>query len=60
MIKVIDIADKANTQTPEGHVRRVLGSSDEGTRVEVEIREVDAGKTWRLDRGDRTRVAYVL
>ena len=60
MIKVIDIADKANTQTPEGHVRHVLGSSDEGTRVEVEIREVDAGKTWRLERSDRTRVAYVL
>jgi mannose-6-phosphate isomerase-like protein (cupin superfamily) len=60
MIKVIDIAGKTNTQTPEGHLRSVLGSSDEGTRVEVAIREVDAGKTWRLDRGDRTRVAYVL
>ena len=60
MIKVIDIADKANTKTPEGRVRYVLGSSDEGTRVEVAVREVDAGKTWRLDRSDRTRVAYVL
>ena len=60
MIKVIDIASKASTPTSEGHVRRVLGSGDEGTRVEVAIREVDAGKTWRLDPSDRTRVAYVL
>jgi len=60
MIKVIDIATRTNTPTPEGHVRSVLGSSEEGTRVEVAIREVDAGKTWRLDRSDRTRVAYVL
>jgi mannose-6-phosphate isomerase-like protein (cupin superfamily) len=60
MIKVIDIASKDKVTTPEGHARTVLGQGEEGTRVEVALREVAAGKTWRLDRSDRTRVVYVL
>ena len=59
MIKVIDIASKSRVPTPEGHARTILGG-EEGTRVEVAFREVEAGKTWRLDRSDRTRVVYVL
>ena len=41
MIKVIDIATRTNTPTPEGHVRSVLGSSEEGTRVEPIAMEAD-------------------
>ena len=60
MIKVIDIGSKNPTHTPEGHVRRVLGPSEEGTRVEVAVTEVAPGKTYRLARSDRTQVVYVL
>lgn len=60
MIKVINLASKAKTPTPEGHVRTILGPSDEGTRVEVSVREVEAGKTFRLASSDKTQVAYVL
>ena len=60
MIKVIDIAKKDRVSTAEGHATTILGANEEGTRVEVALREVAAGKTWRLDRSDRTRVVYVL
>jgi len=60
MIKVINIASKARTATPEGHVRTILGQSEEGTRVGVAVREVDAGKTYRVPRSDKTQVVYVL
>jgi mannose-6-phosphate isomerase-like protein (cupin superfamily) len=60
MIKVIQVESKARTPVAEGHVRMLLGPSDEGTRVEVAIKEVDAGKTCRLAPSDRTQVAYVL
>jgi mannose-6-phosphate isomerase-like protein (cupin superfamily) len=60
MIQVIDIARKARTATPEGHVRTVLSPGQDGTRVEVAIGEVDAGKTYRLGRSEKTQVAYIL
>jgi quercetin dioxygenase-like cupin family protein len=60
MIKVIDIGSKNRTSDPEGHVRSVLGPSDEGTRVEVAVRDVEPGKTHHLARSDKTQVAYVL
>ena len=60
MIKVIDSESQPRTPVAEGHVRRVLGPSNEGTRVEVAIGEVDAGKTRRLAVSDRTQVAYIL
>ena len=60
MIRVIDIADKAKMRVAEGHVRNVLDSSEDGTRVHVAIQEVDPGKTYRVARSDRTRVVYVL
>ena len=60
MIKVIDIASKPRTPVPEGHVRTVLDPSADGTRVQVAIRELDAGQTVRISAGDRTRVVYIL
>src|SRR5688572_25179691 len=60
MIKVIDIASKTRTPTPEGHVRTVLGPSENATRVEVAVKEVDPGKTCRLARSQKTQVVYLL
>jgi mannose-6-phosphate isomerase-like protein (cupin superfamily) len=60
MIKVIDIASKAATPTPDGRVRTIIGPSDEGTRAEVAVREVEPGKTCRLARSEKTQVAYIL
>lgn len=60
MITVIDIAGKASTATSEGRVRTVLSPQQDGVRVEVALRDVDAGKTFRLARSEKTQVAYVL
>jgi mannose-6-phosphate isomerase-like protein (cupin superfamily) len=60
MIKVINIESQARTPVAEGHVRQILGPSDEGTRVQVATHEVDPGKTCRLAVSDRTQVAYIL
>jgi mannose-6-phosphate isomerase-like protein (cupin superfamily) len=60
MIKVIDIASRTATPTPEGRARAVLGPAAEGTRVEIVVTEVDAGKTCRLARSEKTQVAYIL
>jgi redox-sensitive bicupin YhaK (pirin superfamily) len=60
VIKVIDIESKAKTPVAEGRVRNILGPSHEGTRVQVAIEEVDAGKTCRLSASDKTQVAYIL
>jgi mannose-6-phosphate isomerase-like protein (cupin superfamily) len=60
MIKVIDIDSRTRNQVAEGHVRTILGPSDERTRVQVSIEEVDAGKTCRLALSDQTQVAYIL
>jgi mannose-6-phosphate isomerase-like protein (cupin superfamily) len=60
MIKGIDIASKNRTPTPEGPVRTVLSPSENGTRVEVAIREIEPGKTSHLARSEKTRVVYVL
>ena len=58
MIKVIDVESQTRTPVAEGHVRKILGPSDEGTRVQVAIEEVDPGKTCRLaaQRPDTGRV----
>ena len=60
MIKVIDVARKSRIPVPEGTVRTILSQSEEATRVEVAIREVDAGKTCRVGPSERTQVAYIL
>ena len=60
MIKVINVESKPRTPVAEGHVRNVLGPSDEGTRVRVAIEEVDPGKTCRLAASDKTQVVYIL
>lgn len=60
MIKVIPLASKTSTPSPEGRVKTVLSRSESGTRVQVAVVEVDSGKTSRLAPGDRTQVAYIL
>ena len=60
MVKVIDVESRTRKAVAEGHLRSILGPSDEGTRVEVAIQEVDSGKTRRLAASDRTQVAYIL
>ena len=60
MIKVIDVADKSRIPVPDGNVRTILSQSEETTRVEVAIREVDSGKTYRVGPSERTQVAYIL
>jgi len=60
MIKVIDIKNKPRIPVAEGHVRHILLPSDDGTRVQVTIEDVDPGKTCRLAPRDRTQVAYIL
>jgi len=60
MIKVIDTKSKAGTAVREGQVKNVLGPSEEGTRVQVSIEEVEPGNTCRLAPSDRTQVAYIL
>ena len=60
MIRVIDIANKSKIDVPEGHVRNVLDTSEDGTSVHVAIREVDPGKTYRIARSNRTQVVYIL
>ena len=49
MITVIDIGSRAQAPTAEGHVRNVLGQAETGTRVSVAVREVEPGKTYRVD-----------
>ena len=60
MIKVINIGSRPTTAIAEGHVRTILGSSQEGTRVDVLVIDVDAGKTYKVAPGERTQVVYVL
>jgi mannose-6-phosphate isomerase-like protein (cupin superfamily) len=60
MIKVIDIESRTRNPVPEGHVRKVLGPSDERTRAQDSIEEVDPGKTCRLAPSEQTQVAYIL
>jgi len=60
MIKVIDTASRNQVPVAEGHVRKILGQVEEGTRVQVAIENVDTGKACHLAVSDRTQVAYVL
>ncbi len=60
MITVIDISNTTRTRTPDGHVTNILGPQNGGTRVEVALRVVSPGQTFRLARSQRTQVAYLL
>jgi len=60
MITVIDIDARARVRVPEGHLRTILGPSDEQTRVQVSVANVDARRTCELEVSDRTQVAYIL
>jgi mannose-6-phosphate isomerase-like protein (cupin superfamily) len=60
MMKVIDIESKPRIPIAEGHARNVLVPTQDGTRVQVAIEEVDPGKTRRLAASDKTQVVYIL
>ena len=60
MIKVIDINSKPRISVPEGSVTNVLDPAHDGTRVQVAIQQVSAGKTRRLGRSEKTQVVYIL
>jgi mannose-6-phosphate isomerase-like protein (cupin superfamily) len=60
MIKVIHSASTAGVPVADGHVRTILGPTEEGTRVRVAIQDVDAGKVHHLSSSGRTQVAYIL
>jgi mannose-6-phosphate isomerase-like protein (cupin superfamily) len=60
MIKIIDTSSRRKTPIPEGNVRSILTPSDDATRVQVAIEEVQPGKTCHISRSDRTQVAYIL
>jgi mannose-6-phosphate isomerase-like protein (cupin superfamily) len=60
MIKVIDIPSKTKASASEGRVTNVLTPSEDGTRVTVAMREVEAGETYRVGPTDKTQVAYLL
>jgi mannose-6-phosphate isomerase-like protein (cupin superfamily) len=60
MIKVIDTQSRPPVAVAEGSLRQILGPSEEGTRVQVAIEEVDASKSCRLSSSARTQLAYVL
>ena len=60
MITVINVENKPRQRVPEGHVRNVLDSSADGTRVHVAIVEIEAGGTHRVPASDRTQVVYLL
>jgi mannose-6-phosphate isomerase-like protein (cupin superfamily) len=60
MITVIDISARTRTPEAEGFVRHVLRPSEHGTRVSVDLRDLEAGKTWRVPAADTTRVVYIL
>ena len=60
MIKVIDVPARTTATTADGRVRYALNPSEDGTRVSVAVRDVDAGKTYHAPRSDKTQVVYVL
>jgi mannose-6-phosphate isomerase-like protein (cupin superfamily) len=60
MIKVIDVAAKTTATTPDGRVRYGLNPAEDGTRVSVAVRDIDAGKTYHAAPSDRTQVVYIL
>jgi len=60
MIQVIDTATRPRTRVADGHIRNVLEPSEDGTRVHVAIKELDAGQTSRIAAGNRTQVVYIL
>jgi mannose-6-phosphate isomerase-like protein (cupin superfamily) len=60
MIKVINIESRNRIPVAEGHIRKILGPAEEGTRVQIAVENVDPAGTCRLAPSDRTQVAYIL
>jgi len=60
VITVRNIDSKPRISVPEGYVRNILSTADDGTRVHVAFENVNPGKTCRLTPSDRTQVLYIL
>jgi quercetin dioxygenase-like cupin family protein len=59
MIKVIDTKSRNKTPMPVGTVRHILSPSNDATKVQVAIEEMDPGKEWRVPTSDKTQVVYL-
>ena len=60
MIRIINVESKPGTPIAEGRVRNILDPSEDGTRVQVAVEDVDPGKTRVVGPSARTQVVYVL
>jgi mannose-6-phosphate isomerase-like protein (cupin superfamily) len=60
MIKVINIESLTRIPVAEGHLRKILGPAEEGTRVQIAIENVDPGRACGVAASARTQVAYIL
>lgn len=60
MITVIDVAQTARTQVLAGHTRTILGPTATGTRAQVAITDVEAGKACEVTASADTQVIYIL
>ncbi len=60
MIRVVNIESKPSTPIAAGRASNMLDPSEDGTRVQVAIEDIDPGKTRRLAPDARTQVVYLL
>ncbi len=60
MIRVIDTASQAGVPGPDGRTRTVLSAAGTGTRAQVVIADVDAGKAYHVAASGQTQVVYIL
>ena len=59
-ISVLEIGRRPKVSMQEGYAWTVLSPAEDGTRVDVSLREIDRGCTHEIRSGDRTHVAYVI
>jgi quercetin dioxygenase-like cupin family protein len=59
VIRVINTSGLTKTPIPEGNVRKVLTPSDDATKVQVAIYEVEPGQSHHVPPCDHTQVIYV-
>jgi mannose-6-phosphate isomerase-like protein (cupin superfamily) len=60
VITVIDTTKRSRTPISEGNLRKILTPSDDATKVQVAIEEVDPGKTCRIPPSDKTQAVYIM
>jgi len=59
VIRIINTSGLSKTPIPEGNVRNVLTHSNDATKVQVAIYEVEPGQTHHVLPSDQTQVVYV-